>query len=312
MSIRKVPFADHDEWLAIRKNYIGGSNAGAVMGMNPYASAFSVWAEKTGSVPPFAGNLKTKIGSQFEEFVASMFEEETGKKVRRCNFTLVNDDYPWACANLDREVVGEDAILECKFTNSHVNTMKFKDGEYPTQWLCQMMHYLAVTGKQKAYLAVLSECRDFHVFELERDEEDIRTLMEAEERFWNDYVITGVQPPVDDSESTASTLAAMYPEDDGSEIVLDVEEALLARRKVLKDSEKTIRDELAGIDNEIKAKIGNASTAVCGAYKISFKEQATSGIDRKRIAEDFPTLDFKNYATRTRVLRVSSPKEKSA
>ena len=91
-----------------------------------------------------------------------------------------------------------------------------------------------------------------------------------------------------------------------------VDEELLARRKVLKDSEKTIRDELNGIDNEIKAKIGSASTAVCGAYKISFKEQSTSGIDRKRIAKDFPTLDFKNYATRTRVLRVSSPKEKSA
>ena len=75
---------------------------------------------------------------------------------------------------------------------------------------------------------------------------------------------------------------------------------------------ETIRDELTGIDNEIKAKIGNASTAVCGGYKISFKEQTTSGIDRKRIAEDFPALDFKNYATRTRVLRVSSPKGKSA
>ena len=312
MAIQKIPYATHEEWLSIRHNYIGGSDAGAIMGMNPFASPFSVWAEKTGNAEPFAGNLKTKIGTQFEEFVARLFEEETGKKVRKCNFTLVNSEYPWACANLDREIVGEDALLECKFTNSHVNTMKFKDGEYPTQWLCQMTHYLAVTGKKKAYLAVLSECRDFHIFELERDEEDIRTLMESERSFWEKYVLTGIQPPVDDSEATSNALSEMFPHDDGSEVILDLDEELLARRKVLKDSVKTMNDELTGIDNEIRAKIGNATYGICGPYKISYKEQTTSGIDRKRISEDFPTLDFKNYATRARVLRVSSPKEKSA
>ena len=312
MSIRKIPYADHVEWLQIRKQYIGGSDAGAILGMNPFASPFSVWAEKTGNAEPFAGNMKTKIGTQFEAFVAALFEEETGKRVRKCNFTLVNDDYPWACANLDREIVGEDALLECKFTNSHVNTVKFKNNEYPDQWLCQMMHYLAVTGKQKAYLAVLSECRDFHIFELERDEEDIKTLMDAESHFWNDYVLTGTQPPVDESQATAKALFQMFPHDDGTEIVLDLDEEILARRKTLKETEKAVKDELDGIDNEIKAKIGSASTAVCGAYKISFREQATSGIDRKKIAIDFPSLDFKQYATRARVLRVSSPKEKSA
>ena len=233
-------------------------------------------------------------------------------KVRRCNFTLVNDLYPWACANVDREVVGEDAILECKTTSSYENMTMFKGGEYPTRWLCQMMHYLAVTGRQKAYLAVLSQNRDFHIFELERDEEDIRTLMEAEKEFWNNYVLPGVQPPVDDSEVTAKVLAEMYPTANDTEVILDMDEDLLERRKLLKETEKSVKKELDGIDNEIKAKMGSASTATCGSYKISFKEQATSGIDRKRISEDFPTLDFKQYATRARVLRVSSPKEKTA
>ena len=104
----------------------------------------------------------------------------------------------------------------------------------------------------------------------------------------------------------------MYPIDDGTEIVIDLDEDLLSRRKILKDSEKSIRDELTGIDNQIKSKIGSASVAVCGPYKISYKDQPTSGIDRRRISEDFPTLDFKQYATHARVLRVSASKEKSA
>ena len=74
MSIRKIPYADHEEWLQIRKQYIGGSDAGAIMGMNPYASPFSVWAEKTGNAEPFAGNLKTKIGTQVARIDTANFD----------------------------------------------------------------------------------------------------------------------------------------------------------------------------------------------------------------------------------------------
>ena len=65
-----IPYASHEEWLKIRRGYIGGSDAGAILGMNPYSSAFSVWAEKTGSVPEFEGNTSTKVGSYLEDLVA--------------------------------------------------------------------------------------------------------------------------------------------------------------------------------------------------------------------------------------------------
>ena len=73
MSIKEIPYKDHEEWLAIRKNYIGGSDAGAVIGLNPYRSAYKLWAEKTGKLPGFEGNVATKVGSFLEEFVAQMF-----------------------------------------------------------------------------------------------------------------------------------------------------------------------------------------------------------------------------------------------
>ena len=55
--IKEIPYQDKDEWLSLRKGYIGGSDAGAVLGMNPYKSAYSLWAEKTGKIPEFEGNL---------------------------------------------------------------------------------------------------------------------------------------------------------------------------------------------------------------------------------------------------------------
>ena len=205
MAIREIKYASREEWLELRKGYIGGSDAGAVMGMNPYSSPFAVWAEKTGKVEGFAGNLTTKVGAYLEDLVAQLFTEETGKKVRRKNRMLVNDEFQWACADVDRLVVGEKALLEIKTTNSFPAMKKIRGGEYPEMWYCQMTHYLAVTGLEKAYLAVLVNCRDLRIFELERDEDEIAALMDAERAFW-EKVTQDIPPEADGSEATTEAL----------------------------------------------------------------------------------------------------------
>ena len=302
----------HDEWLQIRRGYIGGSDAGAIIGMNPYASAFSVWAEKTGKVPEFQGNISTRTGTLLEDLVAKLFMEETGKKVQRLNYTLVNEAYPFACANIDREIIGEDAILECKTTNSFVNVKKFRTGEYPEQWYAQMTHYLAVTGAKKAYLAVLSECRDFRVFELERDEAEIKALMDAECDFWDNYVMPRKTPPVDGHSATSEAIKAMFQIETGDEADLTGFDDLFMQRKALSENIKNLKTELDGLDNRLKNALGSRSTGLCGRWKVSWKLQNTSGLDRERIKADFPGIDFKLYATQARVLRISEKKEKTA
>ncbi len=309
MAIKKIPYADHDEWLKIRKQYIGGSDAGAILGMNPYSSPYSVWAEKTGKIPGFEGSITTKVGNYLEEFVAQMFEDDTGKKVRRCNFTLVNDQYPWACANLDREVVGEDALLEIKTTNSYINVKKFRNGEYPEQWYAQMTHYLAVTGKKKAYLAVLSECRNFQTFELDRDELEIAALMQAEKEFW-DKVKHNTPPAPDGSDSTSDAIKTIFSMDDGGTVDLFGMDQLFRQRKIFADLKKDTEEHIAEIDNQIKVQMGSASKATCGNYTVSWKMQKTAGLDREAIKRDFPGFDPAKYQGSSRVFRVTEKRTK--
>ena len=158
--ITKVTTNSHEEWLQLRHQYIGGSDAAAVVGMNAYVSPYSLWAEKTGKIPGFSGNLATEVGTWLEEFIAQKFAQETGKKVRKRNHSFINSDFPFAIANIDREIVGEDAGLEIKSTDS-MNIKKFKNGEYPANYYCQCVHYMAVTGKQRWYLAVLIGNKEF-------------------------------------------------------------------------------------------------------------------------------------------------------
>lgn len=307
-----IPYGTHEEWLAVRRGYIGGSDAGAIIGMNPYNSAFSVWAEKTGQVPEFGGNISTRTGNLLEDFVAHLFMEETGKRVQRCNFTLVNSAYPFACANIDREVMGEDAILEIKTTNSFVNAKMFKSGEFPEQWYCQAIHYLAVTGCHRAYLAVLSECRDFKIFELERDEDEIRALMDAEREFWNTYVLTGKTPPTDGHSATSEAIKKLFSEEAGDFADLSGLGDVFTQRKALNEQIRRMKADLDALDNRVKVAMGSASSGKCGIFNVSWKLQNTSGLDREKIKADYPDIDFGKYASQSRVFRVTEKKQKSA
>ncbi len=303
--LQMIPSAGREEWLAIRRGYLGGSDAGAVIGMSPYGSAFSVWAEKTGKAPGFGGSVSTRVGSWLEDLVARLFEEETGKKVQRLNFTLVNPAYPWACANIDREVLGEDAFLEIKTTANLGAVRQFRSGEYPERWYGQLTHYLAVTGCAKAYLAVLEGTRELRVFELERDEGEIRALMAAERDFWHDYVLTGKMPPADGHSATTEAVRQMFRAEDGSEADLSGMEALFLRRRELGDRIRDMKAEMDGIDNRVKVRMGDSVTGSCEGWKVSWKMRNTGALDRERLKADYPGIDLGRYLARSRVFRVT-------
>ena len=291
--ISKQSTANHEEWLALRHKYIGGSDAAAVVGMNTYVSPYTLWAEKTGRLPGFEGNLATEVGTYLEEFVAQKFAQETGKKVRKSNQSWFNDQYPWAIANIDREIVGEDAGLEIK-TTSELNLKKFKGGEYPANYYCQCMHYMAVTGKSRWYLAVLIGNREFKWFTIERDEDEINALMDAERTF-KMYVDNDSPPQPDGASSTADTLFTMYPNSIDTTIGIGFYEKELNNYFRLKDQLKNLTMTIDGIENRIKAHLGECAGGECEKYRVSWKTQTRSTFDSKKFIADHPEMDVSKY-----------------
>lgn len=291
--IRKQSTANHEEWKSLRHQYIGGSDAAAVVGMNAWVSPYSLWAEKTGRLPGFDGNLATEVGTFLEEFVAQKFAEVTGKKVRKSNLSWFNDDYPWAIANIDREIVGEDAGLEIK-TTSELNTRKFKGGEYPANYYVQCMHYMAVTGKQRWYLAVLIGNRDFRWFCIERDEDEINALMD-EERTFKMLIDSDTPPMADGTQATADTLSALYPDSIDSAIGIGFYEKDLDNYFRLKAQRDELDEQIDGIANRIKAHLGECEKGEGERYKVSWKTQTRSTFDHKKFIKDHPGMDVSKY-----------------
>jgi putative phage-type endonuclease len=207
-----------EDWLAVRKQSIGSSDAAAAVGLNPYKSQLEMWLEKTGrdaSLPkldPQEEESPAYWGNILEPIVASHYTQRSGHRVRRVNAVLQHPDpkLPWMLANIDREVIGADdvQILECK--TAGINGARLWKEGVPEYVQLQVMHQLAVTGKQAADVAVLLGGQHLEIHRIERDESMIARLIDLERLFW-DYVVSDTPPPADGSASAKAALRCLYP-----------------------------------------------------------------------------------------------------
>lgn len=266
---------DHEKWLEARALGIGGSDAAVIMGMNPYKSPYQLWLEKTGQAeaPDLSDNQYVYWGTKNEANIADWFQEETGRKVKRLG-TLRSKEYPFMLANVDRTVVGENAGLEIK-TAGVRQYRKWKDDEIPDAYYCQCLHYMAVTGADYWYIAVLLGGNEAKWKRIERNEEDIQHLIMAETDFWK-LVETKTPPPVDGSDSCAAALSAQYKGGDPNfSVVLqpsaeDVIESLENDKAIMDALKKQITEK----ENRLKALLGNAEEGTTDHYRVLWKTQA--------------------------------------
>jgi len=264
----------HEEWLEQRQKGIGGSDAAGIIGLSAYSTPYSIWADKTGRVPPKEDNEAMRIGRDLEDYVAKRWEEKTGKKVRRCNYILRNDEYPFAHANIDRDVVGENAGLECK-TTSVMNLKKFKNGSYPENYYAQSVHYMAVTGADRWYLAVLVLGQGFYDFVIERDEDEIKALMEAEQNFWS-YVEKDTPPPFTGLDPDSETLKVVYRDsnDDAPPVNLFGREQDIQNYLELKAQKKELDKSIKYYEQVLQNDLGANERGICGIYTVNWKTQS--------------------------------------
>ena len=291
-----------EAWLEARQGSLGGSDAAAVLGVNPYASPYSLWAEKTGRVPEKPDNEAMRLGRDLEDYVVRRWQEKTGKKTRRVNAMLYDPAIPFAHANIDRRVVGENAGLECK-TTSVLNLKQFKGGEYPESYYAQCLHYMAVTGAARWYLAVLVMNKGLFCFTVERDEAEISALLRQEEAFWQ-LVQSDTPPQPDGTGATENALRGVFP-GGGAAIELTGQEALFERYAALTAQKSDTEAELAQIKQTLMAQLGNAEGATCGDWSVCWKTQTRRSLDVEALQRVFPELAPFYRSAESRVLRIA-------
>ncbi len=286
----------YDEWVQLRKKSIGGSDAAVIAGLNPYKSGYTLWADKKGLIQNAADNEAMRIGRDLEQYVAVRFCEETGKKVRRRNAMFVHNDHEFITANIDREIVGENAGLECKTTNMYAKS-DFASGEIPLYYYCQCMHYMAVMGYEKMYLAVLVLGKAFYHYEIERNEAEIESLINSETEWWENYMLTNEAPATDGSESTEKTLKELYPDSKGEVIYDSSLKDTVNVYLQLKEHYEDFKKAKAEYEQKIKAVMGDAEKCIIGGYEANWKNCKKVSFDSVKFKAEHPEIYNKYLKT---------------
>lgn len=280
---------DKKSWLRYRKRGIGGSDAGAVCGLNPYHTAIQVYYDKTSDEIEEIDNEAMRQGREFEDYVAGRFCEASGKKVRRANAMYYDEKNPFMLADVDRMVVGENAGLECK-TASPYMAEKWEDGKIPLSYQIQCHHYMSVCNTDAWYIAVLIYGKEFKYYRIERDEQVIADLIRIEKEFWREHVMKRVMPDPDGSKTADAAIAERFKFSRDITIPLSGFDARLKRREELLSVMGHMEAEKRQIDQELKLYLGDAEMAENEHYRVSWKNVSRSSLDERRLKEEQPEV----------------------
>lgn len=303
----------HDEWLELRRTGIGGSDAGAIMGVSPYKGAFSVWADKMGKLPPLEDNEAMRQGRDLEDYVARRFAEASGLRVRHEYSMLRSIDHPCMLADIDRRIIGERAGLECK-TSRDITMARYRNGEYPMEYYCQCLHYLAVTGWDCWYLAVLVYGTDLLIYKICRDEvlDDIEALIRAEEAFWQNHMVLDQPPAPDALDSTAAALGSVYPYEDGTSVCADQEaDKALTELAALKAQKRALDRQITERENQIKAAMGEAEVLAGTSVSATWRSSERTTISKAKLLKAYPNINMDAITDRNIQRRFSLKEDKS-
>lgn len=296
-----------EEWLEVRRAGIGGSDVAAILGMDRWRGPLHVYKDKRGELEERRDpglERAARRGHKLESLVAELFAEETGLWVVDSPGTLQHADHSWMLANPDR--VAFDAphagwpyadggrVLECKSrTWRSARAEDWRGEEAPDGPALQAYWYRAVTGYKKAHVAGLVD-DDFVHFELPEDDELIGHLVQLVSEFWHEHIVAGVPPEPGDLPSTDELLSHMWEVTADSVKLFGPAEIaevdpLLARRQEIRDEAKALDRELGGIENSLKARLGDAEIAI-GPGRELYSWKRNGNFAPRRFSEAHPDV----------------------
>ena len=302
-----------------RHLYIGGSDIAKVMGLSRWGTPLSLWAEKTGKIPPkdLSNVEAVELGNDLEDFVANKFSQKTGKAVRRSPKVYQHPQYPYMVAHIDRLITGSDELLECK-TCSFFKKDEWEGEEIPQEYILQVMWYLGITGRRIGHIAVLIGGQSFKYKQIEFDSELFDKMVESAKDFWQhvqddtpvDIVATDDETLKDLYSNHSEIMIDLIPTDEQTKQACEVFEEKVSYLQEIKMHIKQLQDEQKEIETSVKDIIKDNLGIKTPKYIITWKNQTTTKFDTVKLRQERPeTFEDYSYESSYRVMRISKNKE---
>ena len=196
------------QWHDLRNQpgVISGSEIGTILGLSPWTSAYTLWAQKTGLLSDtFEQNLSMRLGQLIEPAILQLYREQHPEQQIFEVGTFAHKDFPWAHANPDAlciDEIGNPFILEIKHTATYWDSI-------PENYQAQVFWYMWIFNVRKAVFAVVNAGR-YKEYVLDFDDFEFAAILDKVLKFKR-LVETGEAPDWDGSDSTFETVRSLSP-----------------------------------------------------------------------------------------------------
>jgi putative phage-type endonuclease len=275
-----------------RRTFIGGSDAGAILGLSPWATPYEVWLEKIGEAKaedPKKEKFFRRRKRQ-EPVVLEMLLEEKGIRAKSINTRAFHPAHPFLSCEID--AIADDG-LEIEIKTVHPFMAKEwgseDTDEIPAHYTAQALHGLMVTGQPERLVAALVGVDDLRVYRVERDDATLAQLLEHELAFWKMVQTRTPPPPV-----KLSDVEKLYGVDKGQVVAIDDQIAVidsLERIRTLKAQIKEDEELLEAEQLIVKSFMKDAAVLTLGGKKAcSWKTQTANRVDPEALRTNFPDV----------------------
>lgn len=261
---------ERTEWLTRRREGIGASDVAGILGLSPWQSPYSVWADKVGLTPlDDEASEAQEFGLMAEPMLRRYFSNRTGLTIYGEQGEQAHPEHAWMRCTVDGLVRSDDLeVYEAKTTIEAPSA--WADG-VPVHYQCQATWSMAVTGAQRVWFGVLHLAfgrPQFRVYQFERDDAQVQFVVDKVAAFWHDHCLTGIAPPTDAHSATTETMR-VWEADPGKTIEAD------ERMAKLVDEIKHARNIKADAETAIETRTNHLKDAMRDA------EILTLGVDAK-------------------------------
>lgn len=285
-----------DQWLAYRKQGIGGSDVAAICGLSKWKSPIGLWLEKTGQVEPEPAGEAAYWGTVMEPIIRNEFIARTGFRVKEVKAILQHKRFPFMLANLDGLFTDPDrgeGIFEAKTASSY-RAAEWEIG-IPDEYALQIQHYMAVTGLSFVYVAVLIGGNNFLLRLIERDDPVIDLIIQMESRFWR-LVEANIPPEIDGSKASVELLSKLYSRGHEPTIELPSDAmAFITQYEEAQKEEKRIIEVKDLAANRLKEMLKEHEIGQISGRQVSWKSIKGERLDTKALKFENPQI-YSQYA----------------
>lgn len=297
----------YEDWLDLRRNSIGGSDAGSLMLLNgEWGTPYTIYGQKKGWEESKEMSVAAKRGKLLEPVMRDWFAQYYPElEIVKVPYMFYSKEHPFMSANVDGLVYAKNPVtirgktiqgiggLEIKSSKYGYN---FGDDEIPDSYYAQVQHYMKVMVLDWVILyACFLDTEETQVYVILRDDDFIPKMVAVEKDFWEGNVIQGIIPAAVGFACEEDMITSTF-QGGQSTIVLGEKEKFLCQEYLeINQSIKKLEEKKAAISTDIKTILVHKAEqnrqeqkicAIAGHYSVSWSRYETTRVDTEKLKKD--------------------------